>query len=175
MPPSSPGSLGEVAYVNLTAFLLEANGGAAGTEALRAATNLAIGSVVSGKMPASLEAKLNAAANANQAGAPAVAIGPKGLTVSGEVKKFVPVTDAMLENPAPGDWLMIRRNYQAWSYSPLSEIDANNVKGLQLAWVWSMNDGGASQPTPIVHDGIIYLSNTSNTVQAIDGRNGELI
>lgn len=175
MPPSSPGGLGEDAYVNLSAFLLEANGAAAGAEALRAATNVAIGTLASGKIPTALEAKLNAAANANQAGAPAIVSGPKGLTVSGEVKKFVPVTDAMLENPVPGDWLMIRRNYQAWSYSPLSEIDAKNVQGLQLAWVWSMNDGGASQPTPIVHDGIIYLSNTSNTVQAIDGRNGELI
>ena len=38
-----------------------------------------------------------------------------------------------------------------------------------------MNDGGANEPTPIVHDGIIYLTNTSNTLQALNGRTGDLI
>ena len=81
----------------------------------------------------------------------------------------------MLRNPDPGDWLMIRRNYQAHSYSPLNFITTANVKDLRLEWVWAMNDGGANQPTPIVHNGIIYLANTSNTVQALDGRTGDLI
>jgi alcohol dehydrogenase (cytochrome c) len=81
----------------------------------------------------------------------------------------------MLRNPDPGDWLMIRRNYQAHSYSPLDSITTANVKDLRLEWVWAMNDGGANEPTPIVHNGIIYLANTSNTVQALDGRTGDLI
>lgn len=175
MPPSNRGGLGEEAYINLVAFILEANGAAPGTQPLLAATRIPIGTVANGQMPPALKEKLNTAATANQAGIPPVITGPKGLTVTGEVKNFKPVTDAMLRNPPPGDWLMIRRNYQAWSYSPLTEINTANVRGLQLAWVWAMNDGGASQPTPIVHDGIIYLSNTSNTVQALDGRTGELI
>ena len=100
---------------------------------------------------------------------------PMGLLVAGQVKNYVPVTDEMLRNPDPGDWLMIRRNYQAHSYSPLNSITTANVKDLRLEWVWAMNDGGANQPTPIVHDGIIYLANTSNTVQALDGRTGDLI
>ncbi len=78
---------------------------------------------------------------------------PRGLTVTGEVKDFRPVTDEMLRNPPPGDWLMMRRNYQAWSHSPLTEITTANVKDLRLAWVWAMNETGANQPTPLVHDG----------------------
>jgi alcohol dehydrogenase (cytochrome c) len=71
---------------------------------------------------------------------------------------------------------MIRRNYQAWSYSPLSQINPGNVKNLRLVWEWAMNEGGAAnEPTPIVHDGIIFLANTGNIVQAIDGRTGDLI
>ena len=58
--------------------------------------------------------------------------------MTGEVKNYVPVTDAMLRNPDPGDWLMIRRNYQAWSHSPLTQINAANVKDLRL--VWSVGD-----------------------------------
>ena len=99
----------------------------------------------------------------------------RGLTVSGEVPNYVPVTDAMLRNPPEGDWLMIRRNYQAWSHSPLTQITPANVGRLRIAWVWAMTDGGASEPTPIVHNGVIYLINPANIVQALDGRTGELI
>jgi alcohol dehydrogenase (cytochrome c) len=66
-------------------------------------------------------------------------------------------------------------NYQAWSYSPLDQVNSQNVKRLQLAWVWAMNDGGANEPSPVVHDGIVYLTNTSNTLQALNGRTGDLI
>ena len=78
----------------------------------------------------------------------------------------------MLRNPPAGDWLMIRRNYQAWSHSPLTDITPANVGRLRMVWQWAMNEGGASEPTPIVHNGIIYLYNTGNLVQALDGRTG---
>ena len=81
----------------------------------------------------------------------------------------------MLRNPDPGDWLMARRNYQGWSYSPLTDITRANVKDLKLAWVWQMNETGANQPMPLVHNGIMYLVNTLNTVQALDARTGALI
>ena len=99
----------------------------------------------------------------------------RGLTVTGEVKSFVPVTDDMLKNPPPGDWLMARRNYQAWSYSPLAEINRGNVKDLKLAWVWAMNDSAANQNMPLAHDGVLYVVNALNTVLALDGATGELI
>ena len=94
-----------------------------------------------------------------QRGAQDAAPVPTGLTVTGEVQNYVPVTDAMLRNPDPGDWLMIRRNYQGWSYSPLKEITKQNVADLELAWVWAMAEGGANQSHPLVHDGILYLLN----------------
>ena len=91
------------------------------------------------------------------------------------MQNYVPVTDEMLRNPPAGDWLMARRNYQAWSHSPLTEITRANVKDLRLAWSWSMNEGGANQPTPLVHNGIMYLANTINMVQALDAATGDLI
>ena len=81
----------------------------------------------------------------------------------------------MLKHPADGEWLMYRRNYAGWSFSPLKQITPDNVKNLTLKWAWNMNEGGASQVTPIVHAGVMFLSNTSNTVQALDARTGELI
>jgi len=90
------------------------------------------------------------------------------------ISAFTPVSQAMMSNPSPSDWLMLRGNYQGWSYSPLAQIDRSNVRGLRLEWVWNMRDG-VSQPAPIVYDGIIYLINPGNVIQAIEGRTGELI
>ncbi len=42
------------------------------------------------------------------------------------IADFVPVTDAMLEDPAPGDWLTWRRTPNGWGYSPLDQIDRGN-------------------------------------------------
>ena len=95
--------------------------------------------------------------------------------MTGEVKNYVPVTDAMLRTPPAGDWLMARRNYQAWSYSPLDEIKKDNVRELRLAWSWAMNDAGSNQPMPLVHNGIMYLGNTANMMQAFDAATGDLI
>ena len=96
------------------------------------------------------------------------------LTVADLMRDFVPVTDEMLRNPDPADWPMMRGNYQAQSYSPLDQINAGNVGGLQLEWVWSMHDGN-SEPAPLVYDGVIYLINPGNVIQALDGRTGDLI
>ena len=100
---------------------------------------------------------------------------PRGVTVAGEVKNYRPVTDAMLRNPDPADWLMIRRNYQAWNYSPLNQINTANVKDLKLKWIWGISEGGWSEPTPMVHDGVMFVQHTGNVVQALDARTGELI
>ena len=48
-------------------------------------------------------------------------------------RAFVPVTDALLQNPAPEDWLMWRRTLNGWGYSPLDQINRDNVDRLRLA------------------------------------------
>ncbi len=165
MPPGAAGSLGQQTYLEIAAFILATNSAVAGPQPLTSATDVTIRSIATGEVRAVRGDFIP----------PPQRTGLRGITVAGEVKNYQPVTDEMLIHPDPGDWLMIRRNYQAWSYSPLTQITNKNVQDLQLAWVWAMNDGGANQPTPIVHNGIIYLANTSNTVQALDGRTGELI
>src|SRR5262245_37657781 len=87
---------------------------------------------------------------------PAAPAPPRGLEIAGEVQNFTPVTDAMLRNPDPGDWPMIRRDYHANNFSPLKQITADNVGDLQLVWKSPMNEGGTNQPAPIVHNGVIY-------------------
>ncbi len=167
MPLGKGGSLPDATYANIVAFLLAANGATAGGTLLTGATDMRVDLLANGVVPADIAAGTGAAA------APAAMV--TGLTVKGMVSGYAPVTDQMLLNPPEGDWLMGRRNYQGWSHSPLKEITPANVKNLQLKWVWAMNEGGASQITPIVHDGVMFLSNTDNIVQAMDARTGKLI
>jgi len=174
MPPGNPGGLSPETCADIVAFILDANGARPGDQLLTPKADVRIAAVATGIMSASLRESLNKAP-IDQAGLTQIPMRPKGLSVKGVVKGFVPVKDEMLQHPDPGDWLMIRGNYQGWSYSSLNQITADNVKNLRLEWMWAMNEGGATEPTPIVHNGIIYLSNSSNTVQALDGKTGELI
>jgi alcohol dehydrogenase (cytochrome c) len=88
---------------------------------------------------------------------------------------FRPVTEAMLRNPAAGDWLNWRRTDNAWGYSPLDQITRQNVHQLQLAWSWSMDDTGAQEAAPLVYNGVMYLPNPRGVIQALDAATGDLI
>jgi alcohol dehydrogenase (cytochrome c) len=177
MPASNPGSLSEQDAVNLVAYLLTMNGALAGSQPLMPTTAVAIGTIASGNPPANPPGGAAAASAQEGAASTRAASLPAGMTVSGEVKNYVPVSDEMLRHPSPNDWIMIRGNYQAWNHSGLNQITRENVKDLRLAWVWAMADSAtmANEPSPLVHNGIIYLANTDNLVQALDGRTGDLI
>ena len=88
--------------------------------------------------------------------------------------EFVPVTDAMLLDPDPEDWLMWRRTLDGWGYSPLKQIDRDNVGELRLVWTRAMGPG-SQQATPLVYDGVLYLPNPSDLTQAIDAVTGDLL
>lgn len=96
------------------------------------------------------------------------------VSAQGQVQNFTPVTDAVLQDPDPADWLSWRRTLDGWGYSPLDEIDESNVGDLQLVWSWGL-EPGVSQTTPIVHNGILYVANPGNVVQALDAASGDFI
>src|SRR5262249_52035598 len=104
----------------------------------------------------------------------AVATPGQSQPASGTVPNFVPVTDEMMRAPKPEDWMMHRRNYWGWGYSPLEQINKTNVKNLQLVWPRVMKPG-INEMTPLVYNGIMYLGNPGDVIQAIDAINGDLI
>ena len=201
MPPEEPGTLSEAQYLAVTAFLLSANGAAADQGAID--DGQAIDDVIAGAAAARADAAARAQAAERAGGDPddppaAEATDPPateavtaaadrpyvptgeleratGLTtVEGAIGPLPPVTDAMLRDPDPSDWLMYRRTYDAWGYSPLDQIRRENVADLELAWVWAMADG-TSQPTPLVLDGIMFLTSPGNIIQALDAATGDLL
>ena len=86
---------------------------------------------------------------------------------------FVPVTDAMLESPAAGDWLTWRRTPDGWGYSPLDQIDTDNVGELRLVWTRALA-AGSQQGTPLAYGGVLYMPNPNDVIQAIDAVTGDL-
>ena len=92
----------------------------------------------------------------------------------GSVTNYTLVTDAVLQNPDQADWLMYRRTYDAWGYSPLTEISRENVSSLQLAWSLAM-EPGEQETTPLVYDGVMYIAHPGDVIQAVNAINGDLI
>lgn len=90
------------------------------------------------------------------------------------VKDYQPVTEQMLENPAPADWLMYSRTFDAQRFSPLKQINKSNVNQLRLIWERGM-DAGQTETIPIVHNGVMYVVNPGAVVQALNAANGDLL
>ena len=95
-------------------------------------------------------------------------------TITREVRPFVPVTDAMLLDPDPEDWLMAHRTYDLQGYSPLADINRDNVHELQLVWMRAMDDG-PQQVQPLVYDGVMYIANNDDHLQALDATTGDML
>lgn len=163
MPPGGAPSLQGSDYVNISAYILAVNNVEPGPTALLAESSTVLEDLP--RTPTSQTAA-SAAQSADES--------PTGVTVAGTVPNFVPLAAGSLASPSADDWLMWRGNPQAWSYSELDQINRDNVDSLRLEWVWSMHEGD-SEPAPIVYNGIMYLINPGNVIQALDARDGELI
>ena len=86
---------------------------------------------------------------------------------------FAPVTDAMLRNPADGDWLTWRRTLDGRGYSPLDQIDRGNVGDLRMVWSRALAPG-SQQGTPLAYGGTLYVPNPNDVIQALDAVTGDL-
>ena len=99
----------------------------------------------------------------------------QGDTTTREVRELIPVTDEMLLNPDPEDWLMVHRTYDFHGFSPLDQINRDNVGQLKLAWMRAM-DEGPQEIRPLVYDGVMYIAHpNSDHLQALDATTGDLI
>ena len=188
MPYGNEGKLSQQTYTDIVSYVLAANGAKPGTAAFTKDSDVKISTIANGQLVAQVVTPSPAPAGARPAGdqgesqgdarapaRPAANAFPLGHSVQGTVKTYTDVSDDMLRHPPDGDWLMGLRNYQGWSYSPLTQVTSQNVKQLSLAWSWAMNPGGTVETTPIVHDGIMFLANPNNTIQALNAKTGELI
>ena len=85
------------------------------------------------------------------------------------------VTDAMIANPPEGEWLSYGRDHAEQRFSPLQQIDAENVGELGLVWSHDFDTSRGQEATPLMHDGVLYTTSAWSKVYAFDARNGELL
>jgi PQQ-dependent dehydrogenase (methanol/ethanol family) len=191
MPPASPGSLDSGTYTDIEAYLLRENGEKAGLTALAASEAPVVsagglrgsagGSVVSVGAPAA-----SAGASAGPKRNPAVRtssaarIDNQDATYRAAMAaqrnllgRLTPVSDDLLRNPPPADWLMWRGTYDTQSYSPLQQINKTTVHNLGVAWTLALPPS-ANEAAPLIHDGVLFIE-SANTVEAVNAIEGTIL
>ena len=167
MPPGKVGAVSGETYEDITAFLLKTNGTSPSAKSPPAA--------------AGAEARPAPARSVDAAGMFAGLQGqesdPHYIAAIRERKDrlaaLTPVSDAMLQQPPPSEWLMWRRTYDALGFSPLRQIDRKSVRQLRTAWSWVL-PSSSNEITPLVHDGVIFVY-SGPVVQALDAASGSLL
>jgi alcohol dehydrogenase (cytochrome c) len=86
------------------------------------------------------------------------------------MSSLTPVTEAVLAAPPDSDWLMWRRTFDAAGFSPLRQIDRDNVRRLQKSWSLPL-DPSTNEITPLVHDGVLFVYSGAS-LQAVDAGSG---
>jgi alcohol dehydrogenase (cytochrome c) len=184
MSTTVPAGQDDAFYLGIVAQVLRANGVPAGESALGAGDVLALGDA-GGAAPPAATGSTSAAATPEDEGEEkkrqwegasgvAEAAAKAGRWENRETPPIGPVTDALLRNPPPGSWPSWRRTLDGQGYSPLDQINRQSVGGLRLAWAMTMREG-SNQVTPLVHEGVMFLTHPANVVQAIDAATGDLI
>ncbi|MBD3759645.1 PQQ-binding-like beta-propeller repeat protein [Rhizorhabdus sp.] len=159
MPPEKPGGLSDEDYGAIVALLVQENGSNPGVDPLPSDYQ----ALVALRMPYAGTTSGGLALGHRLPPWPRSANPAEGLT---------PVTDAMLRDPQPGDWLTWRRTPDGLGFSPLAQINRENVGKLRLAWTYKFGSG-ANIGTPLIHDGVMFVQAGSDSVHALDAATGE--
>jgi alcohol dehydrogenase (cytochrome c) len=88
------------------------------------------------------------------------------------LQSYKPVTAERLKQPEDGDWLMYRRTYNGWGYSPLSQITTENTGRLKPVWTLATGQIEGHQAPPMVNNGIMFVATPGNQVLAVDAKSG---
>jgi len=153
MPPAAPAGLGDRAYIDVEAYILNANGVAAASSELT---------------PERSQSDVTVRTTNQDATYQSVMAARKKL-----LSTLTPVTDGMLQRPPDGEWLVWRGSYQNLAFSPLKKITTANVHDLGVAWSLAL-PVSANEITPLVHDGILFVESGAS-VQALNAATGEAL
>jgi len=165
MPARNPGSLDGAEYARIIAYVLQQNGYATGLKEFASEAS-ALASVM-------IPAPPGGRGRAGGGLSPGVKLPPAPKRPN-PLDKITPVTDAMLQNPPPGEWLTWRRSFDDQGFSPLKQITKSNVNNLRVAWSWTLSPG-SNEATPLVHDGVMFLHSPGDKLEALDAATGDLL
>jgi len=165
MPPANPGSLSPETTAQIVAHILLTNGVQPGDAPLPTDTTAL--------------ASMTVPRGATQRSAPMMPLSPLAppmppVVLPNPLEKITPVTDALLDNPPASEWLVWRRTYDDYGFSPLKQITKSNVGSLRVAWAWSLPNG-QNEATPLEHDGVLFVDSYGDKVQALNAVTGDFL
>jgi PQQ-dependent dehydrogenase (methanol/ethanol family) len=168
MPPADPGGLGDETYTQILAYILQGNGARPGNNELPSDPT----ALAAMRVP---EGAPSQAAHAGPGGglsplAPPIPV----VKLPNPLDGIRSVTDELLQSPPAQDWLSWRRTYDDFGFSPLTEINKNNVSALRVAWSWSLPNG-PNEATPLEHDGVLFVDSFGDHVQSLNAATGDLL
>jgi alcohol dehydrogenase (cytochrome c) len=91
------------------------------------------------------------------------------------LRAYAPVTAERLKKPEDGNWLMFRRTFDGWGYSPLDEINRENVSRLQPVWSFATGQVEGHQAPPIVNNGVMFVATPGNQLLAMEAKSGKIL
>jgi alcohol dehydrogenase (cytochrome c) len=113
-------------------------------------------------------------AQGGRAGAPPAAPAAPARPTPAVLQNYAAVTEARLKNPEDNNWLLLRRTYNGWGYSPLKQITTGNVNRLKYVWSYSTGEVRGHEAPPLVNNGVMFVSTPNNQVLALDAKTGDL-
>lgn len=161
MPVAAPRSLDNSTYTDLLAYILQQNNVTPGVKALP-------------EDPSAMTAMILPAAGGLSGVTGGMVLPMPPDTGPDPLADITPVTDAMLADPPDGDWLTWRRSNDARGFSPLQQVNRDNVKGLRMVWSWTMPYGPNQVPL-LIHDGVLFSFSDNDIVQAMNAATGDLL
>src|SRR5262249_10842757 len=91
------------------------------------------------------------------------------------LQKYSAVTLDRMKRQADNGWLVVRRTYDGWVFSPLRQITPDNVSRLEPVWSFSTGAINGHEATPLVNNGVMFVATPGNQVIAINARTGALL
>ena len=138
------------------------------------AKKLTHGACMTAWLAGGLMAGLVATSSAQQTIAPPSAT-PVPAPLPDVLAKYATVTAERLRNPEDENWLLFRRTYDGWGYSPLTQITPANVGRLQLVWSVATGQVEGHQAPPIVNNGVMFVATPGNQLIALEAKSGNVL
>jgi alcohol dehydrogenase (cytochrome c) len=129
---------------------------------------------IAASLAGGLMAGMVVSASAQQTIAPASATPVPG-PMPDVLASYALVTAERLRNPEDGNWLLFRRTYDGWGYSPLARITPANVGRLQLVWSAATGQVEGHQAPPIVNNGVMFVATPGNQLIALEAKSGNVL
>jgi len=170
MPPGQANSLSRQQYTDLMAYILQENDVTASEDSLPTDSSMLATLFVPGNSQNSAQAVRRSGGPAGGF-APGVVI-PEWESAPNPLESISNVTESLLATPPAESWLNWRGTYDAMGYSPLDQINKDNVSDLRVAWSLALPPG-PNEATPLIHEGVMFVHSFGDNVMALNAVTGD--